>query len=85
MNQIRVITILVRDRIKEAGKTQKLLTEYGNIIKTRLGSHEVSEDVCSRIGVIILQLAGNPDEWTIFENKLSEIGGIEYKCSTFDL
>jgi hypothetical protein len=85
MNQIKVITILVKDRIKEAGRTQKLLTKFGHIIKNRLGSHEVSENVCSRIGVIILQLAGNPDEWTIFEKKLSEIGGIEFKTSAFNL
>ena len=81
---IKVLTILVKDRIKEAGRTQKLLSEFGHIIKLRMGSHEVSEDVCSRVGVIILYLGGNPLEWDLLDKRLAEIGGIEFKNVTFD-
>lgn len=82
---IKILTILMTDRIKEAGKTQELLTEFGNIIRSRLGFHEVSDKICSRVGVIILHLAGNPDDWTTFESRLSQIGGIEYKSVVFDI
>ena len=67
---IKILTILVNDRIKEAGRTQELLTEFGNIIRSRLGFHEVSDKVCSRVGVIILHLAGNPKDWKAFEARL---------------
>jgi hypothetical protein len=82
---IKILTILVKDRIKEAGKTQELLTEFGNIIRSRLGFHEVSDKICSRVGVIILHLTGKPEDWTVFESRLSEIGGIEYKSMDFDI
>ena len=81
---IKILSILVQDRIKESGRVQKLLTEFGHIIKTRLGTHEVSEDKCSRVGIIILQLTGNEDEWLMFESKLSEIGGIKFKSIVFN-
>jgi hypothetical protein len=82
---IKILTILVKDRIKEAGRTQNLLSNYGHIINSRLGFHEVSADKCSRVGVIILHLTGEEDEWTKFESELSLIGGIEFKSITFDI
>jgi hypothetical protein len=84
MNQIKILTILVKDRIKETERTQKALTEFAHIIKSRLGFHEVSENKCSRVGVIILQLDGDTNEWIKLENRLAEIGGIEYKGVQFD-
>ncbi|MCX6281228.1 MAG: hypothetical protein NTU51_04640 [Bacteroidetes bacterium] len=83
MKEIRIIGLLITDRIKEAGLTQGVLSEYAHLIKSRLGFHEVSEDVCSRTGVILLQLTGNHDEFEIFEGKLKEIGGLEIQHMVF--
>jgi hypothetical protein len=83
MKEIRIIGLLISDRIKEAGQTQKLLSEHAYLIKSRLGFHEVSEDICSRVGVILLQLSGNPDEFDRFEAKLGEIGGLEVRHMIF--
>ncbi|MBP7496921.1 MAG: hypothetical protein KA792_04580 [Bacteroidales bacterium] len=85
MKNLKILTIVVKDRIKEAGRTQRLLTEYAHIIKSRLGFHEVSSEICSRVGVIILQISGNPSDWNIFIEKLSQIGGIEFKSMEFDI
>lgn len=85
MKNLKILTIVVKDRIKEAGRTQRLLTEYAHIIKSRLGFHEVSSEICSRVGVIILQISGNPSDWNIFTEKLSQIGGIEFKSMEFDI
>ena len=41
---ICIIGIKINDRIKEAGKVQQVLTDYGCSIKTRLGLHEVTDD-----------------------------------------
>ena len=85
MKEIRIIGLLITDRIKEAGLTQRLLSEYAYLIKSRLGFHEVSEDVCSRMGVILIQLSGTTAEFDIFENKLRDIGGIEVQHMIFQI
>jgi hypothetical protein len=83
MNELRIIGLLITDRIKEAGRTQEILTKHAHIIKSRLGFHEVSEDKCSRIGFILLQLSGNPDDHLKLETDLAEIGGIEIQRMVF--
>lgn len=85
MKEIRIIGLLITDRIKEAGLTQQTLTKYAHVIKSRLGFHEVSEDVCSRVGVIILQLAGDPVECNKLEQELDLIGGLEIQRMVFGL
>ena len=85
MKEIRIIGLLITDRIKEAGRTQQALTKYAHVIKSRLGFHEVSEEVCSRVGVIILQLAGDAEECKNLEQELSQIGGLELQRMVFSL
>jgi len=84
MQETRILGLQILDRIKEAGRTQAVLTKYSHIIKSRLGFHEVSEEKCSRVGFIILQLTGNPKEWDEFENELGVIGGLQLKKMSFD-
>lgn len=84
MNKKYIIGILVFDRIKEAGLTQKILTEYADCIKTRLGFHELSFDKCSRNGIIMLEMIGDDARIEIFLTKLSEIGGIELQKMIFN-
>jgi len=84
MKQTIVLGILVFDRIKEAGKTQFVLSKHAGVIRTRLGFHELSEAVCSRVGTILLVLEGNPETWLDLEKDLAEIGGIEIQKMKFD-
>jgi hypothetical protein len=83
MNEIRIIGLLVTDRIKEAGLTQGVFSKYAHLIKSRLGFHEVSEDKCSRVGLILLHLIGTRQEFEEFESALGNIGGIEVKKMIF--
>lgn len=85
MNKKYIIGISVFDRIKEAGLTQKILTEYADCIKTRLGFHELSIDKCSRNGIIMLEMIGNEERIEMMLSKLSEIGGIESQKMIFNL
>ena len=85
MTEKRIIGINVLDRIKEAGRTQKVLSKYATSIKTRLGFHELSEDICSRNGFVILELTGKNSDWDSLENELNEIGGINIQKMIFDL
>jgi hypothetical protein len=84
MNELRIIGLLITDRIKEAGKTQQVLTKYAHVIKSRLGFHEVSEDKCSRVGFILLQVTGNQQDFEKLESELADIGGIEIQRMIFN-
>jgi hypothetical protein len=85
MKEVRIIGLLITDRIKEAGRMQLALTKYAHVIKSRLGFHEVTEDVCSRIGVVILQLAGSTEACNNLEHELGQIGGLEIQRMVFQL
>jgi hypothetical protein len=82
--QIKILGINILDRIKEAQRTQKILSEFSAIIETRLGFHELTPQVSSRKAFIVLKLKGNPDEWEKLENRLSEIDGLELKTMHFE-
>jgi hypothetical protein len=48
MKQLKILGIFILDRIKEAKKTQQVLSKYNHLIKARLGFHELHEGSCSR-------------------------------------
>ncbi len=82
---MRILGLMITDRIKEAGRTQMTLTKHAHIIKSRLGFHEVSEDVCSRVGMIILQLSGKSQDFDLLEKDLNLIGGLDVQKMSFNL
>lgn len=83
MNEAMIIGLMITDRIKESGKTQEVLSNYAHLIRSRLGFHEVNQDVCSRTGIIVLQLGGNRNEWPHLLEALQQIGGVIVKSMTF--
>lgn len=83
MTETKILGLLISDRIKEAGRTQKVLTKFSRLIRSRLGFHELNENVCSRSGVILLQLTGKPEEWDTMVAELNEIGGLEIQQMSF--
>ncbi len=83
MQKSRIIGIMVYDRIKEAGKTQEVLTRHAPIIRSRLGFHELSREVCSRVGTILLVLQGNDAQWDNLREDLNQIRGIEIQVMEF--
>ncbi|MDA3820709.1 MAG: hypothetical protein PF590_09645 [Candidatus Delongbacteria bacterium] len=85
MDEIRILGIYVMDRIKEAGKTQQVLSRYSDIINTRLGFHEVTEQTCSRFGMIVLELEGDKSSRDEIESALNDIEGIRVKHMKFTI
>lgn len=71
-----VMSVLTNKRVQNVNEMQKVLTESGCIIKTRLGIHDASEDSCSNEGLIILHLTGSEAEINLLEDKLNEIPGV---------
>ncbi|HUX95393.1 MAG TPA: hypothetical protein VMV47_06645 [Bacteroidales bacterium] len=80
---IKILGIKIIDRIKEAGLTQGILTKHATFITTRLGFHEVTDEVCSREAYIIIHLNGDPSEYQKLEEDLRLLGGIEIREMTF--
>lgn len=62
MEKRKILIILIGNRQGEALHVQKVLTQHGCIIKTRLGIHEGVLERCSNTGLIILELAGGKSE-----------------------
>ena len=56
----KIMLIKVGGRSENAPKVQEILTEYGNIIETRLGLHQNDGDESK--GLIILRLEKNEEE-----------------------
>jgi hypothetical protein len=83
MKQTKILGILIQDRIKEAGRTQQVLSRHHQIIRSRLGFHELDDATCSRAGIITLVLHDVPDEWRALEEELKAIGGIEIQEMLF--
>ena len=81
----RILGILITDRKKEAGEVQKILTQFGSSIKTRLGLHEVGDDQLSQEGLILLELTGENEQMDNLERSLEKIGGTQTKKMDFTL
>lgn len=84
MKKIWILGIHVTDRVKKVADVQLVLTKFGCTIKTRLGLHEVMDEVCSPNGLIILELTGNSEEFYKLENELLQIDGLEVKKMVFE-
>jgi len=71
----RIMAITIKKRNEEAIDVQKILTEYGCSIQTRLGLHETYEG-CSNMGVILLQLRCDENTCNELTTRLCAIDGV---------
>jgi len=79
-----VLGLLVTNRVENAPQVQKVLTDYGCNIKTRIGLHEVTENLCAPAGLILLELFGDDQAYAEVEGKLREIKGLQVQKMLFD-
>ncbi|THB68094.1 MAG: hypothetical protein D6B27_03305 [Gammaproteobacteria bacterium] len=56
-----IIGVHVKNRTQQAIELQKVFTEYGCSIKTRLGLHDTDENSCSIAGIILLEIFAKDD------------------------
>jgi hypothetical protein len=76
MAQRIILGVQVTNRVENVLDVQKILTEYGCNIKTRLGMHEVTESICSNVGLLILETYGDEADIVNMEAKLRGIKGL---------
>jgi hypothetical protein len=73
-----IMAIRMDNRRANADTLQRALTASGCGIKMRLGLHEAG-DVCSDEGLILLQLADQPEEIAHLKTALAAIDGVRFK------
>ena len=78
-----ILGIHVTNRLKNAADVQKVFTEYGCNIKTRIGLHDVDANVCSPSGVVLIELFGSDDEAAAMMAKLNEVEGVQVQKMVF--
>lgn len=83
MSDHMVIGIYVTDRMGKAGEVQSILTKYGCNIRSRIGLHDVHDDVCSNEGLILLQVHGEVSDCNKIVSELKKIKGIEVQKMIF--
>ncbi len=79
-----ILGVHVQDRLKQVGDVQKLFSQYGCNIKTRLGLHDVDGDYCASTGIVLLEMIGKEEEIDAFAAALNDIEGVDVKKMSFD-
>lgn len=78
-----IIGIHVLNFASQSGAVQKILSEYGCCIRTRLGLHDVAENVCCPKGLILVEFIGSEAKANEMTTQLTALGGIEIQQMVF--
>lgn len=57
-----IIGVSLENRIEASVEFQKILTEFGCNIRTRLGLHPAKDNVCSNKGIILLEVINEAEK-----------------------
>jgi hypothetical protein len=79
-----IFGIQITDRLTKAPEVQKLFTQYGCNIKTRLGLHDVTDNTCSPSGLVLLEMFGKEEDILQLEKALKAIDGIQVQKMVFE-
>ena len=79
MKKYNLMGIVIENRRDFAPLVQEILTQYGCIIKMRIGLHEGTEEECSNEGFIILNLKDDEIEIKKLVYELKNIEGVRVK------
>ncbi len=74
-----VMLILIDKRKETAVAVQQVLTDHGNLIKTRLGIHDTGDAGASGSGLLILELIGDAASRNTLKAELDAMSGVHIK------
>lgn len=80
-----IILILISNRTDSAQRVQKVLTETGCHIKTRLGLHQGVENACSESGLIILEMSSPAEDNKELTVNLNSIKGVHAEMVSLEV
>lgn len=76
-----ILGVRVAQRTKHTAAVQKVLSDYGCSIRTRLGLHDAGNGFCSPNGLILLEVVDKAAELAA---ALAKIPGVRVKKMTFE-
>ena len=76
-----ILGVHVAQRTKHTAKVQKILSDYGCSIRTRIGLHDAGGGFCSPNGLILLEVV---DRAAALAAALAQIPGVTVKKMTFE-
>ena len=76
-----ILGVHVAQRTKHTAKVQKILTDYGCSIRTRIGLHEAGGGFCSPSGLILLEVV---DRAGALAAALAKVPGVSVKKMVFE-
>lgn len=79
--KITILGVHVAQRTRHTARVQKILTDYGCSIRTRLGLHDAGQGACSPNGLILLEVVS---EASALAAALAEIPGVSVKKMVFE-
>jgi hypothetical protein len=80
MEKIEILGLYVGNTIADKNPLQQVLTQYGNVIRTRLGLTVTS----GAHGVILLELSGDSKEIKNLKAALKNINGLQLQQMLFE-
>lgn len=79
----RIVGIHVTDRAQAAGRVQEILSKYAKNIRTRLGLHDVEDEVASSEALILIEAVGGHEEIDKLSDELRRLPGIQVQSMFF--
>ena len=83
MDKHIIIGVHVIGRTDHAADVQKVFTNYGCQIKTRIGLHDVHDDYCSPNGFILIEAIDAPATLQMID-ALKALEGVDVKVMEFE-
>ena len=78
-----IVGVHVHDRARNAIGVQQVLTGFGDVVRTRLGLHDVDGKTSSPNGLILLELVGDGRRVKACVAALGRCRGIDVKAMVF--
>ena len=76
-----ILGVHVAQRTKHTAKVQKILSDYGCSIRTRIGLHDAGGGFCSPNGLILLEVV---DQAAALATALAKVPGVTVKKMVFE-
>ncbi len=83
MTNTIILGVKLQNRVENAPAFQKVLSDFGCFIKSRVGFHDVDGGTCATSGVILLEIIGNDNEKQDFESALNGLDGVDVQKMVF--
>ncbi|MDR1964475.1 MAG: hypothetical protein LBQ50_11900 [Planctomycetaceae bacterium] len=83
MSQRIIFGVNVTNFASNSGEVQAVFREFGCSIRTRLGLHEATDNVCAPNGLILIEFVGGQQKADEMTAKLTALKGIEVKRMDF--